>query len=259
MTTPNLRDPSEIAAAIDRSLAEADKFRAEATKALAEADSQTTLRRSLAADAARSELLQSEAALTMSRLMANDKYHHVYRFSDTVDDGSVNQAISEFTVWHRTAPGCDMELIINSPGGSVISGMEFFDFLQEMRRAGHRLTTATRGCAASMGGILLQAGDERVAGKESYALIHEAATMATGKSSELEDEVAFLNKVQGRILNIFEARSREAFANGTSEVILTAKDIAKGNASKGVKGWLRRDWWLDSDEMLRLGIVDSVR
>jgi ATP-dependent Clp endopeptidase proteolytic subunit ClpP len=252
-------DPAEVSARITRALAEADKFTAEARKAEAEAMSQTMLRRSLESDARRSELLQREAEVTMSRLMASDKYHHVYRFSDEVDDRSVNQAISEFLIWDRTAPGCDMELIINSPGGSIIAGMEFFDFLQEMRRKGHHLITATRGYAASMGGILLQAGNERVAGAESYVLIHEAATMVGGKTSSIEDEAAFLKKVQTRILNIFEHRSREAFDNGTSDVILTADDIANGSPEKGVKGWLRRDWWLPSDEALRLGVVDSVR
>jgi ATP-dependent Clp endopeptidase proteolytic subunit ClpP len=252
-------NPALDAAEIDRKLAEADKFRADAAKAYAEAASQAMLKRGLESDARRSELLQSEAETTMARLMAQDRYHHVYRLNEKIDDRSVNTAIGEFSLWHRINPTCDMELIINSPGGSVIAGMEFFDFLQEMKRAGHHLTTATRGYAASMGGILLQAGHERVAGRESYVLIHEAATMAMGKLSEIEDEAAFLKKVQTRILDIFEVRSREAYAAGTSDEILTAEDIAHGNGDKGVKGWLRRDWWLASDEALRLGVVDSVR
>jgi ATP-dependent Clp protease protease subunit len=141
--------------------------------------------------------------------------------------------------WSRTEPGCAIELIFTSPGGSVIDGMALFDFIQQLRRAGHFITTRALGWAASMAGILLQAGDKRVMAKESYVLIHEISTGAVGKIGEIEDEVKFVKKIQGRILDIFAARAnvkREYFA----------------------KHWKRQDWWLDSDEALKIGIIDEV-
>ncbi len=148
--------------------------------------------------------------------------------------------ISQPNIWTRTDPGCDIEIIFNWPGGGVIDGMALYDYLQALRRAGHKLTTVTFGMAASMAGILLQAGDVRVIGAESYVLINEISTMAVGKIGELEDVVEFTKKIQNRVLKIFASRSHKP-------------------VSYFEKHWRRQDWWLDSEECLKLGIVDEIR
>lgn len=159
--------------------------------------------------------------------------------------GSVNSvtcalAISNLDQWSREDPGCAITLVLNSPGGSVIEGLALYDFLQELRAAGHHLTTVTIGMAASMGGILLQAGDVRVASRNSVILIHEVATGASGKMTDLEDEVAFAKSLQKKLVGILAERST-----------MTAKQIETK--------WSRRDWWLDADTALKLGFVDEVR
>lgn len=186
------------------------------------------------------------------QLRASDLYNHVYRFNDPVTDATVERVMNAITYWHRSDKTPQpFEIVFNSPGGSVFAGMELYDFIQEMRRAGHYVTTSTRGMAASMGGILLQAGDKRVMGREAQVLIHEISTMAGGKLGELEDEVALIKKMQDRVANIFVTRSEQAFANGTAQEALTVTKVRRGQN--------RKDWWLDSDECLRLGIVDEVR
>jgi ATP-dependent protease ClpP protease subunit len=120
--------------------------------------------------------------------------------------------------------------------------MALFDVLQELRGKGHHITTGTYGWAASMAGILLQAGDLRYCGTESYILIHEVSSFAMGKIGEIEDEVTFLNMMTARVINIFVKRS----GGKLKESVLK-------------KNWNRKDWYVDSTQALELGIVDEVR
>ena len=185
--------------------------------------------------------LQLAGAVRMeAERLASDKYHHVFNYVGVIDQNSVSICMSALTTWDRLDPNCSIEIVFNSPGGSVMAGMALFDHIQEIRRAGHKVTTVSNGYAASMAGILLQAGDVRVIGKESYVLIHEISTGAVGKIGELEDVVEFVNKIQDRVLNIFADRSKKP-------------------AGYFKKRWTRKDWWLNSDECLEIGFVDKVR
>ena len=219
--------PKEVIPALKRKLnAEADHAEAEAQIARAQA---------IAAEIGQRDLERKE-----TDYLAGNKFHHVYAFNDAVGSSSVGACISQLNIWSRTEPGCDIEIIFNSPGGSVIDGMALYDYFQTLRRAGHKLTTVTYGMAASMAGILLQAGDVRVIGAESYVLIHEISTMAIGKIGDLEDVVEFCKKIQKRVIDIFATRSNKP-------------------ASYFEKHWRRKDWWLSSDECVKIGIVDEVR
>jgi ATP-dependent Clp endopeptidase proteolytic subunit ClpP len=224
--------------------AEADKFEAEAERAKIEALHFKVQARDALIDLRQKQRIEKE-------LLALDAYNHTYRFSSEISESSTKTCIDKLTFWHRTDPECGIEIIFNSPGGGVFSGMDLFDYIQELRRDGHRVITATRGYAASMGGILLQAGDVRVMGREAYILIHEVSTWAAGKVGEIEDEYNFLKKISERVVNIFADRAKQAGENGTASHPITAAQIRKN--------WNRTDWWLDSTEALKLGIVDQLR
>jgi len=172
--------------------------------------------------------------------LATNKFYHTYVFDSMVSDQSVEKCMNQLTQWMRREPGCSIEIIFYSPGGGVVAGMALFDFIQRVRKGGHHVTTMALGMAASMAGILLQAGDKRVMGKEAWVLIHEASFGAQGKIGEVEDTVEWVKRVQKRILKIFAERSN-----------LTETQIARR--------WKRTDWWLSSDECLKLGIVDEVQ
>ena len=88
-------------------------------------------------------------------------------------------------------------------------------------------------------------------GKEAYILIHEVSTWAGGKVGEIEDEYNFLKKISERVVGIFAERAKEAGVNGTASHPITAAQVRKN--------WNRTDWWLDSTEALKLGIVDKLR
>jgi ATP-dependent Clp endopeptidase proteolytic subunit ClpP len=242
---------AETAALIAKYTAEAGKFEAEklqaeanAAKANAEAAQALCALKDQEIDLRQKERIEKE-------LLALDTYNYTYRFSSAVDDGTVKTCIDKLTFWHRTQPEGDIEIIFNSPGGSVFAGMDLFDYIIQLRGEGHAITTTTRGYAASMGGILLQAGTKRVMGKEAYILIHEVSTWAGGKVGEIEDEYNFLKKISERVVGIFAERAKEAGANGTASHPITAAQVRKN--------WNRTDWWLDSTEALKLGIVDELR
>lgn len=243
-----------------------ERLAAETAKLKDEHRAQRLTNRTLTADAKAAELHYELEKAMHDTECAKDYYHRVYRFghgipdvTPVVDAASVSACINTLSVWDRLNPEADFEIVFNSPGGSVIDGMELFDFVQEMRRKGHYITTAARGYAASMAGILLQAGDHRVMGRESYVMIHELSTGVGGKTSEIEDEVALLKRIQGRVGRIFAERSAEAVDNGTAEVALTEQQLAEGDPDLNLIGWKRRDMWLDSDTCMRFGIVDEVR
>ena len=245
--TPPDRTPEEIVADIAKTVAETAKAEGETRKALAEAakaENEAEVVRIEGAEAAialkKVEINFEREQEKRDRELAENSYHHVYYFNDSVTSSSVKNCMEELTYWHRAFPKCDIEIIFFSPGGNVIEGMALYDHIQWLRPQGHHVTTTALGYAASMGGILLQAGDTRVMGKESYLLIHEVSFGAGGKIGEVEDEVAFVKKIQSRVLDIFAARSA-----------LSKKAIARK--------WRRKDWWMDSAEALKLGFVDELR
>jgi ATP-dependent Clp endopeptidase proteolytic subunit ClpP len=263
-TLPNTPEIVELAtrkfeADIRHTDAEIATLEGEQSKVHTEVRAQKALVRQLTADARVSELHAVESELAHSLEMARNFHHCVYRFSDEVMPEAVEACISTLTVWDRLHPGEPFEIVFNSPGGSVIDGFDLFDFIQEMKRKGHYVTTAARGWAASMGGILLQAGDKRVMGREAYMLIHEISSGYRGKTSEIEDEVQFVKKMQKRVLDIFERRSAQAMENGTAEIAITAHQIENGDDTLEFPGWKRRDRWLDSEECLKFGLVDELR
>lgn len=223
------------AAANDLKAAQAEAARAEAAAHLAE-------QRKTVAEAQKAEIELRKALRAEAEELSADKHHRTYYFRGAVDDASVQKCIDQLNIWRRNSDPAEIELVFFSPGGSVMAGMALYDFIIAMRNDGWKFTTVARGYAASMGSILLQAGDVRVCGPESYILIHEISSGSIGKIGELEDEVEFLKLVQDRVYDIFVKRSG-------------------GKLTKSrLKGMVRRkDFWIDSKRALELGVVDAVR
>ena len=176
----------------------------------------------------------------LSKEAAEAHENRIYTFYGAVSASSVSPAIKALGEWHRRSPEAPIEIIFNSPGGNVLDGLALYDFIHELRHLGTPINTVTMGMAASMGGILLQAGERRIATKNALILIHEVSMGAGGKMSEIEDELAFGKKLQQKCLDILASRST-----------MTARQI---NTK-----WQKKDWWIDSDEALKLGFIDEVR
>jgi ATP-dependent Clp endopeptidase proteolytic subunit ClpP len=240
MSEEDKRTPEEITAGIKKTEAEIKKSEAEAKQALAEA-------RKADAEAEKAEIELEKARIDADKAkkcrdkeLAGDEENHVYRFDGEVSKNSVQRCMSRLGEWSRLDPKCQMEIVFASPGGEIVSGFELFDFIQVLRHRGHYMVTGTLGMAASMAGILLQAGDERWMGHQSWVMIHRAAFGAWGKTFEIEDEVKFVKRIEERIIDIFTDRSN------------LSKQKIKRN-------WERKDWWISAEECVEMGLVDKIK
>lgn len=167
-----------------------------------------------------------------------------YEFIGAVDDPNVGRCYATLSEWHKldlecAGPPTPFTVIMHSPGGAVITGFRLMDHLTEMKLAGHHLTMIVRGCAASMGATILQAGDVRIMGAESMMLIHELSGGANGKAGEMADTMKLMEILTGRVLGIYSRRTK-----------MTPAEIKRK--------WARTDWWLSSDEALKYGFVDEI-
>ena len=195
--------------------------------------------------AAKERLLNAEAEEVEMRLAQKRSQADlagVYNFVGSVTEKAAKDCIEALDSWSRRDPGLDMTIVLNTPGGDVIDGLALYDFivtdLREVR--GHSVNTVTRGYAASMGGILLQAGDERLIGANAHLLIHEVSRSAgLEKLAELEDVVEFSKRLQNRLVAILAERST-----------MSIKEIKRK--------WTRHDWWLSAEETVEFGFADAI-
>lgn len=225
------------AAEAAKAAAEAEKFKAEAAKAAAEAEA--------AQHAATEARIKAEKAVeARDKELTASHYHGQHTFAAGVDATSVKAAVDAMTAWDRLHPDEPYTLLIYSPGGSIVDGFVLWDYLTDFKQR-HHLITKSFGYAASMGGVLLQAGHVRQMGKQASLLIHEAAFNASGKVGAVDDTVGWVKAMQQRLFAIYADR-----ANPSTGRPMSAKAIANRCA--------RKDWWLSAEEALKYGFIDEI-
>jgi ATP-dependent Clp endopeptidase proteolytic subunit ClpP len=197
--------------------------------------------RKLTAEAERHELEARRARQESKVWDASADEHRIYHFIGGVDASNTMAAQDVIGNWaRRGGEGREFTVVFNSPGGSVIHGLALYDFLEDIKtRYDVKLKTVARGMAASMGGILLQAGDSRVIGPNAHLLIHEVSSFGVGKISEIEDELKFMKKLQDRCVGILASKSS-----------MSKRQIETK--------WKKKDWWLDAEETVKLGFADVI-
>lgn len=156
--------------------------------------------------------------------------------------GTVEPLIAKLSAYSERHPGSDIELVINSPGGSVYAGWRLFGHLRLLAEKGHLITTVVSGMAASMGGVLAQAGDVRLIDAHSSIMIHEASSGVWGTAHLVRDTAEELTRIGERIRDLYVSRSGGKTTRRQFEL-----------------SWARRDWWLFADEALERGFVDGIR
>lgn len=231
MTEDNIDDPVTLELKQDKLRIEIERGKQEIRKVSAEAE--------------RHEYEARRTKKEMHAWDASADEHRIYNFFGGVDSSNCASCMDVLGNWERQIEfgySDKFTIVFNSPGGNVIAGLALFDFLDDLKRDKKiELTTVARGMAASMGGVLLQAGSpgRRFVGSNAHVLIHEVSSLGMGKVSELEDELKFTKRLQERLLDILAERS------------------TMSKAQIKVK-WGRRDWWLNSDECVEFGFADHV-
>jgi ATP-dependent Clp protease protease subunit len=155
-----------------------------------------------------------------------------------ISDGMANTVIAQLLFLAHEDPKKDIQLYINSPGGSVTAGMAIYDTMQFVKPD---VATMCVGIAASMGAFLLAAGKKgkRMTLPNSEILLHQVAVDSIGgQATEIEISARQILKTKAR-LNQILAKS-------------TGQNLAK------VEKDTERDFWLSAEEAKEYGVVDDI-
>lgn len=157
--------------------------------------------------------------------------------SGVVDDDMANTVVAQLLFLEMENPDADINMYINSPGGSVTAGMAIFD---TMRYVKPDIRTVCVGLAASMGSFLLMAGEKgkRSALPNSEILIHQPLGGAEGQASDVIIHASHL------------VRTKEKMARLMSD--MTGQDYDK------IMKDIDRDYYMSAQEALDYGIIDNI-
>lgn len=168
-----------------------------------------------------------------SRLL-NDR---IVFLAGEVDDAQAQVIQAELLYLEAQDPDKDIQLYINSPGGSVTAGMAIYDTMQYIKCD---VQTICSGMAASMGAFLLSSGTKgkRMALPNAEIMIHQPSAGTQGKVTDMEIDVEHFLRIKKRLNEILAAN--------------TGKDV------ETIKAATERDHWLTAEESQEFGLIDKV-
>ena len=158
--------------------------------------------------------------------------------SGVVDDGLASLVIAQLLFLEREDPDKDIDMYINSPGGSVTAGLAMYDTMQLVKPD---VATICAGMAASMGSILLTGGAQgkRYALPHSKILIHQPwVQQIGGQATDVEIAARDLIATRRMLAGIYETTTKKSI-----DTIL--KDID-------------RDYYMTADEAREYGLIDQI-
>jgi ATP-dependent Clp protease protease subunit len=154
-----------------------------------------------------------------------------------INDAVANAIIAQLLFLAAQDPDKDISIYINSPGGSITSGMAIFDTMQFIKPD---VSTICVGMAASMGAFLLCAGakGKRFALPNSEVMIHQPLGGAEGQASDIQIRANRIIKLREKLNGIMAERSGQPLSR-------LDKDTD-------------RDYFMSADEALAYGLIDKV-
>ena len=154
-----------------------------------------------------------------------------------IDDDVANIIQAQLLFLAAKDPNADITMYLNTPGGQVHSGLAIYDTMQLVQPD---VATVCTGMAASMGAVLLCAGEKgkRSALPHSRVLIHQPLGGAQGQATEILIAAKEIEKTRTELFNIIAQHSGQPFK----------KVAADGE----------RDYWMTSEEALAYGMVDEI-
>ena len=152
-------------------------------------------------------------------------------------DDAANIIQAQLLFLESVDPSKDVQIYINSPGGSVSAGLGIYDTMQLISCD---VATICTGLAASMGAVLLTAGaaGKRSALPHSRVMIHQPLGGASGQASDIEITAREIVKTKRELYEILSAHS--------------------GVAIEKIEQDADRDYWLTSAEAKEYGLIDEV-
>lgn len=157
-----------------------------------------------------------------------------------ITNALANTVIAQLLFLENQDPKRDIELYINSPGGSVPAGMAIYDTMQYIKPD---VSTICVGTAASMGAFLLAAGakGKRFALPNSEILLHQVHIVGgglEGQATDIEIAAKQITKIKERVNELMAKHTKQSLSK-------IEKDTD-------------RDYWLTSEEAEKYGVIDEV-
>ena len=154
-----------------------------------------------------------------------------------IDDTVANLVIAQMLFLESQDKTKDIKLYVNSPGGSVTSGLAIYDAMQYVKPD---VSTICVGMAASMGAVLLTAGakGKRFALPNSEVMIHQVLGGVEGQATDIKIHAERILKMKDRLNEILSKH--------------TGQKLAKVAADT------ERDYFLSSNEAMKYGLIDKV-
>lgn len=154
-----------------------------------------------------------------------------------ITDTMANLVIAQMLFLASEDPEKDIQLYINTPGGSVTAGMAIYDTMQYVKCS---VATICFGLAGSMGAVLLAAGEKgkRFALPNTEVLLHQIAGGVTGQAVEIEITAKQIIKIKNKLNQIIAKHT--------------------GQSLEKIEKDTDRDFYLSAQEAKEYGIIDEV-
>jgi ATP-dependent Clp protease protease subunit len=154
-----------------------------------------------------------------------------------IDDDIANSVVAQLLFLEGDDPDKDINLYINSPGGSVSAGLAIYDTMQYIKC---EVSTICIGLAASMGAFLLAAGakGKRKALPNAEIMIHQVSGGAHGQATDINIQAEQILKLKKRLNEILSERTGQSVARVTQDT--------------------ERDNYMSAEEARAYGLIDEV-
>jgi ATP-dependent Clp protease, protease subunit len=161
----------------------------------------------------------------------------IIMLGSAIDDNVSNSIVAQLLFLEAENPEKDITLYINSPGGSITSGMAIYDTMQYIKP---NVSTVCIGMAASMGAFLLAAGEKgkRYALPNSEVMIHQPLGGAQGQATEIEIAARRILHLKDKLNQILAERT--------------------GQPIEVLQRDTERDNFMTSERALEYGLIDKV-
>lgn len=157
--------------------------------------------------------------------------------SSTIDEDCANAVVAQLLFLEAEDHEADIKIYINSPGGIVSAGLAIYDTMKYVKNS---ISTFAIGHAASMAAVLLCAGEKgkRYILPNAEVMIHQPSGGVEGQASDIKIAAERIIKNRAKLISII--------AQETGHPV---EDIARD---------CDRDYWLDAEECVKYGIVDTI-
>jgi len=154
-----------------------------------------------------------------------------------VDDTTASLVVAQLLFLEAEDPDKDIQLYINSPGGSITAGMAIYDTMQYVKPD---VSTICVGLAASMGAFLLAAGvkGKRRALPNSEVMIHQPSGGARGQATDIAIVAEHIMKIKKKMNEILSERTGQKLERIAADV--------------------ERDFYMSAEEAKAYGIIDEI-